>query len=70
MVKFALPVASPLKATVTALDNASASSAVPVKFPVKPVLATIVVPVIAAGVDPPMTAPFRVPPVTVILLES
>jgi hypothetical protein len=34
LVNVALPVASPDKATVTALDNASASSAVPVKLPV------------------------------------
>ena len=36
LVNVALPVTSPVNVTVTALDNASASSAVPVRFPVKP----------------------------------
>ena len=61
-VNVADPVASPERATVTALDNASASSAVPVKLPTKPVLAVIVVPVIAAALLAPITAPSMAPP--------
>ena len=60
--KVAVPVASPLTATVTALESPFASSAVPVKSPTKPVLAVIVEPVIAAAVFPPITVPSIEPP--------
>ena len=68
LVNVALPVASPDKATVTALDNASASSAVPVKLPTNPEDAVIVVPVIAAAELAPITAPSIAPPSILTLL--
>ena len=61
------PVASPLKPTVTALERPLASSAVPVKSPTKPEFAVIVVPVMAAAVEPPITVLSNVPPVIVTL---
>ena len=62
------PVASPLSATVTALERPLASSAVPVKSPTNPEFAVIVVNVPAAAVEPPITILSSVPPVNETLL--